>query len=177
MKALLYSFAGCLYAMQAMLICWAVFLINEIPFGFIFIIAAIIFGIAAFVLGCVNIAFGVSQMSKPKEGVCKTVMIIKLILMPFFVLNFIICFLITAACLNPFLFMALGIVISVMCVLTFGEMIATSSYNLGYLAHKIKYEGSTFGELALLIVSQFLYFFDVVGAIILYIRVKESENV
>lgn len=177
MKALLYSFTGCLYAMQAMLICWAVFLIKDIPLGFIFIIAAIIFGIAAFVLGCVNVAFGVSQMSKPKEGVCKTVMIVKLVLMPFFVLNFVICFLITVACLNPCLFMALVILIPVMCVLTFLEMLVTSSYNLGYLAHKIKYEGSTFGELALFIVSQFIYFFDIVGAILLYIRFKESENV
>ena len=177
MKALLYSFAACLYAMQICVICWAVFFLYDIPFGFIFIILAALFLIAVLVLGSINLAFGIAQVSNPKEGMDKTVMIVKLVLMPFFVINFIIGALIFAAFVNPFLFMALWIVIPALCVLTYAEMLVTSSYNIGALIHRIRSKQNTLGELALFIVSQFLYFLDVVGSIILYVRQRKSESI
>ena len=177
MKALLYSFAACLYAMQLCFICWAVFFFYDIPFGIVFIILAAMFLLAAFVLGCVNLAFGIAQISNPKDGMAKTVMIVKLVLMPFFVINFIIGFLTMAAFANPFLFMALWIVIPVLCVMTYAEMLVTSSYNLGALIHKIRSKQNTFGELALFIISQFIYILDVVGAVILYARQRNFTKV
>ena len=171
MKALLYSFAACLYAMQISFICWAEFFLHDIPFAaLLFIVLAAMFLLAAFVLGCVNLAFGIAQLSNPKDGMAKTVMIVKLILMPFFVINFLIGFLIMGAFANPFLFMALWIVIPALCVMTYAEMLVTSSYNVGALIHKKRSEHKTFGELAPFIISQFIYFLDVVGAIIIYAR-------
>ena len=177
MKALLYSFAACLYAMQISFILWAVFFFYDIPFGLIFIVLAAMFLLAAFVLGCVNLAFGIAQISGPKDGIAKTVMIVKLILMPFFVINFIIGFMTMAAFANPFLFMALWIVIPALCVMTYAEMLVTSSYNLGAMIHRIRSKQNTFGELALFIISQFIYILDVVGAIIFYARQRNFTKV
>ena len=176
MKALLYSFAACLYAMQFSFIGWAEFFLYDIPFEFIFIVLAAFFLLAAFVLACVNLAFAISQISSPKQGIIKTAMIAKLILIPFFVINFLIGFLILGAMANPFLFMAYWIVVPFLCITTYVEMFITSAYNLGVLIHRIRSKQNTLGQLALIIISQFIYFFDIVGSIILYVRQRGWEK-
>lgn len=72
MKALLYCFAACLYAMQISFICWAYFFFYDIPFELLFIVLAALFLLATLVLGSVNLAFGISQISIPKDGMIKT---------------------------------------------------------------------------------------------------------
>lgn len=176
MKALLYAFAGCLYAMQICVICWAVFLFNDIPFGFIFLIFAAVFCFAAVVLGSISLAFGISQISNPKKGMIKTVMIVKLILIPFFIGNFIIGVLVFAAFANPFLFFAGFVIIPMMLFLTYAAMFVTSSYNVGAMIHRIRSGQNTSGELALFIASQFIYLLDVVGAILIFVRQRNEEK-
>ena len=177
MKALLYTFAACLYIMQICVVCWAEFLFNDIPFGFVFLIVALLFFIAAFILGSVNLAFGISQISGVKQGLSKTVMVVKLILIPFFVMNFVIGFFTLAAFANPFLFLAgFLVILPAMFLLTFAAMLVTSGYNIGALIHRIRNRQNTFGELALFIVSQFLYFLDVVGAILIYVRFRNKAR-
>ena len=176
MKAVLYSFVACLYAMQICFICWAEFFLYDIPYDFIFIIFTVAFLLAAFVLACVNVAFAFGQISNPKRGITKTAMIAKLILIPFFVMNFLIGFLILGAMANPFLFMAYWIVVPFLCITTYVEMFVTSAYNLGVLIHRIKSRQNTLGQLALIIISQFIYFFDIAGSIILFTRMRNFEK-
>lgn len=176
MKALLYSFVGCLYVMQLALFGWAMMFFNDVPFAVILIVVASAFGIAAVALCAVNLAVGISQAYKSEYCGYKTVMIVKLVLVPYFIINFIYGFFITAAGLNPFLFMALIFVLPLMVVFTYASMLATSAYNLGAMMGKIKRRETTFGEIALVFISQLVFFLDVAGSILLYIRYRESEK-
>ncbi len=175
MKALLYSFVGCLYAMQIALFGWAMMFFNDVPFAFIPFVVAVLFGIAAVALCIVNLAIGFSQAYKSEYCCYKTVMIVKIILVPYFIINFIYGLLITVAGLNPFLFMALIFVLPLMVVFTYASMLATSAYNLGAMMGKIKRREITFGEIALVFISQLVFFLDVAGSILLYIRHRDGE--
>lgn len=134
-----------------------------------------IFGAAACGIGFANFVLGVVQIFKPKNVPYKSVMVCKIVLVPFFILNFIYCMLIFVGSLNPFLLWLLPIVIF-LAILTYGILLATSAYNAGYLIYRLRTGEGSFIENIVFIILHFIYIADVVSSVVLYVKKRGELN-
>ncbi len=173
MKKWLIAFMITVYLMQiSLLVGMGIFFaLPDAKIYFVFIAPAV-FLCLAFVLGCINIVFGVLQFKSPEPNVTKTVMLAKLSLIPFFIVNFILCILLIAGLLNPFLFMSIFIVAPLLIAITYGITFVTSSYNLGFIVNKFINGESNITTLVVCGVFHFFFVFDVIGSILLYKSTK-----
>lgn len=180
MKKLLIPFVVFVYLMQAyfLVLCGLSSKFDSFNFNYYLLyIPFFVFGFAALIFGILNCVFGLLQISRPIRGVYKTVMICKLALIPFFIINFIICVLLAVGMLNPFL-LILGVVVMLLCLLvTYGIMLSTSVYNVGYAVYQVRQGEVSFLEVLMPVIFQFIYILDCVGAVMLYIKGKESAEV
>ena len=132
-----------------------------------------VFGVISCGLGFANFLLGVVRVFKPKPEPYKTVMVAKLALVPFFILNFVYLAIITLGSLNPFLFWFLPIVIFAM-ILTYGVLLATSAYTAGHLVYKLRQGEGSFTENIVFLVLHFIYITDVVASVVLYLKNKNN---
>ena len=103
----------------------------------------------------------------------KVTMIIKLVLIPWYVMNFIFCAVLIAGFLNPFLMLAIPFAIAILVSFTFLYMLTTSLPDFFYFIYRLmKKEAKT--NLPTLISVVFLFFFclDVIGSIMLFASQK-----
>lgn len=127
-------------------------------------------------LALVSILIGfISIFKKPKDPT-KYSMIIKLVLIPFYILNFIEWVILGIGTLNPFLFILGALLIVFGILFTYICMLATGIYNIGYVFGLIK-EGKANGLMIAALIFQFVYVLDIVGAIILYIENKKFGEI
>lgn len=107
---------------------------------------------------------------KPKRFTYQTVMIGKLVLIPYFLLNFLCCFLLVAGFLNPFLAWSLIIVIPLLIGMTYIAMLplslASAALSIGYVRQK-KVESQ---KIILWQILEFFFVLDVFAAIVLKIK-------
>lgn len=178
MKALLSAFVTSLYltiGVFTAMVC-LVGINNE---GTAIDVLRILFYVLA-VLGCIlgvaNFMLGVVYLFKEKKCPYGTVMVCKLVLVPFFILNFIYIVIIFFGSLNPFLIFMLPLSIFLM-VLTYGIVLATSAYNVGYMLNKIKNGEGTILDKLILIVCHFIFVLDVIASVVLVYRNKKRETV
>lgn len=110
---------------------------------------------------------------KGKENPSKIVMICKLALIPWYILNFAMCFCLIGGMLNPFLFLAIPIVIAIMVSSTYLYMIFMSAPDICYFLHQIIKEKKKPDALTIIsIVMLFIFCLDPVGGVIYYIKTK-----
>lgn len=177
MKGLLSAFITTLYLM--MISFTALIVLTALEYegigNTLFVVGVWVFGVISCILGFANFVLGIVKIFRPKKSPYKTVMICKLILVPFFVMNFIYLVLIFLGSLNIFLIWMLPIVIF-LTILTYGILLATSVYNIGYLIHRLTHREGAVLEQIIFIVLHFLYVIDVVASVVLYVKNKNTAE-
>ena len=103
----------------------------------------------------------------------KSTMIIKLSLIPWFVINFFFCVLIFAGFLNPWMMLLAPVVAFILICITYIFMISTSVFDIAFVINCLirkKTEVNAFFVIA--IIMLFTFFLDVVASILLYVKTK-----
>lgn len=127
-----------------------------------------------------NIAFVVIILSfitilKRDYNPTKYTMVIKLILIPFYALNFVEWSLYVAGMLNPFLMLAIPVVIFLGMCYTYLIMISTSLCDLIYAIKHFKDDNKKLVITSF--VFLFMFCFDVIGSIMLYMSTKNNKTI
>ena len=132
----------------------------------------------AMVVATLILIFSIISIFKGQYSPSKVTMIVKLALVPWYVLNFIISVCLCAGMLNPFLMLAIPIAIVIMVSSTYIYMIATSLPDIAWFIHILAKKKAK--PTPLLIVSLvFLFFFclDIAGGIMFEVATKETKQI
>lgn len=122
----------------------------------------------------VSLVFACLHFTRINASPLTTAMIVKLCLIPWYILNFLICGSFVVGFLNPWLIMAIPILIAVEVFTTYIFMLSTGihsiAYTIKYLAfHKIKPSA----QIIIALIFHFIFCLDIVGAIMLNIENKK----
>ena len=128
------------------------------------------FLIISTILGLVNL---IIALTNKQDNVIKTTMISKLILIPYFIINFIICLLLTIGFSFIFTILSAFILIPLFILFTFMTMIVTSSYNISYLINKFKHKEINIIVFIMYFILQCVFICDIIDTIYIY---KTGEN-
>ena len=126
-------------------------------------------------IALVNLIMALAGAFNKKDNPCKTTMIVKLVLIPWYIMNFLFCVLIFAGFLNPFLFLFAPIVAVILIFNTYILMLSTSIFDIVYsIRNTIKNHLEINASLVFTNIFLFCFCLDIVGSIILY---KKSKNI
>ena len=118
----------------------------------------------------VNIILSLVSIRRSDKNPSLLMLILKCALMPWFVLNFAICAVITLGMLNPFLLWAMPLVVSILAFSTYLCMVSTSLPDVAYFAGKLRNkEARMMPQYVLPIVFMFIFCMDAIGALIFFI--------
>ena len=139
-------------------------------------LAGVILGALIIPVSITNIVLGFTTFVRKTVSSLKTTMVVKIILIPWYIINFLVCFLLIAGFLNPWLFLAVPIILSLLIAITYIHLLATSITNVCYfikyhIANKLSFDGVTIVG----IIFHFIFFLDFIGAIILEQKYKRLE--
>ena len=113
---------------------------------------------------------------KGNESPAKTTMIIKLALIPWYVLNFYLCIMLIAGFLNPWLMLATPIVAAILICSTYIYMLATSLPDIAYLIRLlIKKKIRIKTSLVFAVIFLFIFCLDIIGGLMFYIITKDID--
>ena len=140
-----------------------------------YLIRAYIFISIALIPVCiVNIILSLVSIRRSDKNPSLLMLILKCALMPWFVLNFAICAVITLGTLNPFLIWAMPIIISILAFSTYLCMVSTSLPNIAYFAGKQrKKEVALAPRYVLPIVFMFIFCMDAIGALLFFLNTRK----
>ena len=178
-RTLLITQTTLLYASLAYYAASALFLVNEAfsdtPLGGILFGLGLGCSLVALVISIILIVLGAKNIRRNQYGdMSFIVMIVKIALIPWFIGNFIICAMICAGMLNPFLFLFIPLFITYSVCITYLFIISTSLVNIGYLFAQKRAKTIKFNKnIIVAIVFHFIDCLDFIGAIVLY---KELEH-
>ena len=116
-----------------------------------------------------NAVTSISSAIKGKEDPTRVTMIAKLSLIPWYILNVVICAVCASIFLNPFMMIAIPFVVAFFIVVTYILMLCSSLGDITYFIynHKRKVWRDSVGMI-LAFICLFIFCLDVVGAIVLY---------
>ena len=133
-----------------------------------FLLAGLIANLAILPFSFVALIFAVLGIFKEEKNPIKTTMVVKLILIPWYIINFILGVLLVTAMLNPFLYLGIPFVIFIMIFTTYIFMITTNLANYSYMIHKlIRREWKISKLLIVSIIFSLIFCLDILGAILL----------
>ena len=140
------------------------------------LIATLVLMALVFPVCVANIIISVASVFKGNTDVSKTVMKVKLALIPWYLLNFAMGFVLVAGMLNPFLMIGIPVVIGIMAVATYFCMLSTSLPNLAYYLNKVsvKKEEDVTSARIIAVVFHFIFCLDVIGSILFYHQNKKA---
>ena len=124
-----------------------------------------------------NLIMALAGVLNKKDNPCKTTMIVKILLIPWYIMNFLFCDLLLIGFLNPWLMLFMPVVLCVLIFNTYLFMISTSIFDIVYAIRKaIKKELPVKASLIFTILFLFSFCLDVIGSIMLYIKSKKIES-
>ena len=135
-------------------------------------IMSVVAGFLAFLI-CVISFF--SMLRKSNNDYTKFVMIYKLVAIPWFIGNFIICLMLIAGMLNPFLLIAIPLVIAILVLSTYICMLSSRMINFSYVI--TAWRNKTIMPTPFIILGAilgFMFCLDVIGAILIFIENKRQ---
>lgn len=113
---------------------------------------------------------------KKANNPSKTVMISKLVLIPWFIVNFYFCMLMFAGTLNPFLLILAPIVAVIEISITYLLMITISFTELCFVINRLKTKELVMSKyLVFLNILLFIFCLDCLGSILLHIKTRNIE--
>ena len=124
-----------------------------------------------------NAVVSVKSGIKGEENPAKVTMTAKLSLIPWYILNFAICVVFSSVFFNPFMMLAIPLIVAFSFGMTYILMLTTSLGDIVYFVKKkAKKEGELGAAAVVGIVFLFIFCLDVVGAIILYRQSKKLTD-
>jgi hypothetical protein len=168
-----------MYVLQLPILLLAVFItfnihISDDLSSILIKVALLLYFIVLIPLSIVTLIAGFLTGNKADISCIKTTMILKILLIPWFINNFIICFCIWAGTLNPFLFLAGPILIFLFIINTYLFMISLSATNIiNILTKWTKKELPTSTELIVILIFHFCFCLDVIASILYYNNLKK----
>ena len=142
--------------------------------------------ISGFVMALLAGAFAtaicvISFVSIFKRGVkdyTKFVMIYKIIAIPWFIANFVLCVLLIGGMLNPFLLIAIPLVVTILVSSTYINMVSSSMIDFGYVLSSMRRKVIRLSPLLIIgLIFGFNFCLDVVGAILIFVGNKKQLRV
>gem|GEM_PF-1957388 len=124
-----------------------------------------------------NAVVSVKSALKGKENPAKSTMVAKLALIPWYLLNFAICVVFSSIFLNPFMMIAIPLIIALSGAMTYILMLTTSLGDIVYSIHvTAKKTEKISSKMTVAVVFLFIFCLDVLGAIILYRHSKKLSE-
>lgn len=122
--------------------------------------------------------FSIISIFKGKETPSKVTMIVKLALIPWFVLNFALCVCILGGMMNPFLLWGIPAMMVIMVFTTYINMLASSLPDIAWFVRLlIKKKIKISPMLIVSIVFLFIFCLDIAGGIMYYLGTKEVKTI
>ena len=128
--------------------------------------------------GSLIVAYRNANVKKPirANNPSKTVMISKLVLIPWFIVNFYFCMLMFVGTLNPFLLILAPIVAVIEISITYLLMITISFTELCFVINRLKTKELVMSKyLVFLNILLFIFCLDCLGSILLHIKTRNIE--
>lgn len=127
-------------------------------------------------LAILNAIFSVISIFKGEYNPTKLVMVLKIVLIPYFIFNFVYCILLVAACLNPFMMLAIPLVIAISIFFTYVCMLSTSLPSIAYAIRSLIKRRVKVSPFIIIGMALSLFFcVDAAGAIMIYYSTKNNE--
>lgn len=130
----------------------------------------------ATILGFVIMALSATTINNPQKISYKFIMVSKLILIPYFVINFVQCFLLIAGFLNPFLFLSLIVIVPMLIGLTYISMLPTTIASTFLTISSVSNKKIEFEKIIVWQVLEYLFVIDVISSVIIYCKFKKCLN-
>ncbi len=125
------------------------------------------FFILSLILGLVNLIFAFTKIND-NNGTIKITMISKLVLVPYFIINFLVCALLIAGFAFIFTILSTIILIPLFVLANFLTMLVTSSYNISYLINKFKNKEINLLTFFIHFIFQLVFIGDIIDTIYIY---------
>ena len=124
-----------------------------------------------------NVVLSVISIFKGDADISKTVMKVKLALIPWYAINFAMCFIIVALMLNPFTMVGIPVVVTLLLVGTYLCMAITSLPDLAYYLRRvfIKREEPITSNRVFTVVCLFIFCLDVIAGIVFHRQNKNAQ--
>lgn len=135
------------------------------------ILSAILFLVALF-LCLLNLLAAVLNLSKKVDNPYKLTMAVKLCLVPFYIINFVLWGLLVIGTLNIMLFWITPVFLVISISSTYLFMLATSIHNIGYSIQRLKETKQI--RYIVYIILHFIFCIDVLTAIYMYVKERGS---
>ena len=142
-----------------------------------------IVGFSAFMLMIpvciISFVFALLNFRGNKSSPLKTTMIVKLCLIPWYVFNFLVCAVLVAGFMNPWLFLATPLLIFIEVASTYIFMLSTGAHSIIYIIkNMITKNVKPNAKVIIALVFQLFFCLDIVGSIMLNVkgRKKPAEN-
>ena len=176
-KCLLIAAAAVLYAMQISILIPAYGILHQLNWpDFNFKLIGILLGLAL-VVGIAALIFGIIGTARKEEDPnTRLTVIIKAAMIPFFCINIYLWSVLVSGMLNPFLFLAIPVIIVIGCCLTYVYMIMTSLPDVIYMiSFIIRRRKKPNIYMILGLIFEFFFVLDLVGAIFIDKAYKEMQ--
>lgn len=127
-------------------------------------------------VGLVAVAFAILNLTADGESPALATFIIKLVLIPWFAVNFLVCFLLVAGFLNPWLMLAVPLLIAIEVFITYLYTVCSSLQLAAYTVRQIiKKRISVTPMLIVGLVFSFIFVLDIVGSYLLYRQLNNNR--
>ncbi len=146
----------------------------QIVMKWFFFSGIILAGVVAFLSTFILIPIIMSIFKKNNQDMTKFTMIIKLAAIPWYILNFIMCFFTIAGMFNPFMMIGIPFMIVIFVCITYIDMVVVSANNVAVIISELKTKQIKFSPLLIIgIIFHFIFCLDVLGAIFTYVNYKK----
>lgn len=128
-------------------------------------------------IAIVNLIIAFISIFKGNTNPCLTTMIIKSVLMPWYVGNFLLGLLVVGVMGNPWLFIGIPFVLAIIVCSTYIFMIGTSGYEIAYFINRMKKKEKPVTALTIILLILLTVFtLDVASTIVLFIIDTKSRQ-
>ena len=123
----------------------------------------------------ISFIFAILNLAQDASSPVKMTLITKCCLIPWYIVNLLVCLLLVAGFLNPWLFLAVPVLFGIEAVVTYVFMLSTSLHSVFYIiranaTHKIQLNAA----IIVALVFHFFFCLDVIGAIILHVEMQKQ---
>lgn len=142
-----------------------------------FLLASLILTAIVFLICIANIILSILSIFKGETDLSKTVMKVKLALIPWYVVNFLMGVLIVAIFFNPFLMIGIPVAVGILAGTAYFCMLSTSLPDVAYYIRRvfIKREEERTARRVFTVIFLFIFCLDVLGAILFRFQNKKAS--
>ncbi|MGN1103647.1 MAG: hypothetical protein ACI4QI_02105 [Candidatus Coproplasma sp.] len=124
----------------------------------------------------VAVVFAILNVTHDSQNPALTTFIVKLTLIPWFIINFFVCFLLIAGFLNPFLMLAVPLLICIEVFITYIYMVCSSLQVVAYTIRQlIKKRIRINAAIIVGLIFSFIFVLDIVGSYLLYSQLQKCS--